>query len=140
MPKKPVLHRLDYEQLGALLCDEIITSVASRRELTLLEQKVRSASVVDHLPHRRVALNSFVLIADSYSDELEEFQLVLPVHANIAAGKLSVLAPLGVAMLGQEAGESISVAIPSGCRVVRLSRVQSPESVNVGEQPRVQGC
>ena len=45
---------------------------------------------------------------------MDTFTLVYPDEANIAEGRLSILAPLGTAILGYRVGDSIRWKIPSG--------------------------
>lgn len=127
MPQKPILRRSDYEVLNWLLADEILASIAGSRERKTLRQRLQISTIVDdaRLPPPVVAMHSMVLASDTFSDELEEFELVYPQEANIAFGKLSVFAPLGAAIIGRQVGESIRVPVPSGQLNVRLNRVQN---------------
>src|SRR5688572_18716880 len=63
-----------------------------------------------------VTMNSRVRVRDLGTDESETYTLVYPEDANINEEKLSVLAPLGTALLGTRAGQTIEVNAPGGLR------------------------
>ena len=52
-----------------------------------------------------------------------EFTLVLPADADINDGKISVLAPLGTAMLGYRVGGTFKWHIPHGIRHLKVIKV-----------------
>jgi regulator of nucleoside diphosphate kinase len=51
------------------------------------------------------------------------FTLVFPDHADISAGKISVFAPIGTAMLGYRVGDVIEWAVPEGRRRLKVTEV-----------------
>ena len=51
------------------------------------------------------------------------FRVVFPRAANAAAGNISVLAPLGMAVLGRRVGEEITWSVPAGARRLRVEDV-----------------
>ena len=52
-----------------------------------------------------------------------EFTLVLPRDENINEGKISVLAPLGTAMLGYRIGDEFQWHVPHGIRTLKVIRI-----------------
>jgi len=70
-----------------------------------------------------VTMNSTVEIRDLAFDETETYTLVYPEQANIHANRLSVLAPLGTAILGCRVGDVVRVKTPSGARRVRVEEI-----------------
>jgi len=70
-----------------------------------------------------VSMQSTVTIRDSATDESFTYRLVFPAEADIASGRISVLSPLGAALLGRRCGESFSYASPGGPRQVSVDRV-----------------
>jgi regulator of nucleoside diphosphate kinase len=75
------------------------------------------------VPPRVVTMNSRVKLRDLDSGESETYTLVYPSEANIDEEKLSVLAPLGTALLGTRAGQTVEVDAPGGLRRVKVERV-----------------
>lgn len=71
------------------------------------------------MPPDVVTMNSVVTCADEASGETHALTLVYPRDADAAAGKVSVLAPVGSALLGLSVGQSIDWPGPGG-RPLRL--------------------
>ena len=59
------------------------------------------------LPGDAVMLGSEVDFVDDKTHQLRKVKLVLPLHANIAEGRISILTPMGAALYGLRAGSSI---------------------------------
>ena len=75
------------------------------------------------VPRGVVTMHSVVTVRDSKSGEPETYTLVFPDDADIDAGKLSVLAPLGAALLGSRAGQVVEFAAPGGRRRLKVEKV-----------------
>lgn len=90
-----------------------------------LEAELGRARVVSRadVPPDVVTMNSTVRIRDQRVREAEEFTLVYPAEADALAGRVSVLAPLGLAVLGARAGDLIKWRVPAGVRTFRLEAV-----------------
>ena len=61
-----------------------------------------------------VTLNSRVRLRDLDSGERGEYTLVLPSSANSRQGRVSVLTPVGTALLGQQEGDVVEWVVPAG--------------------------
>ncbi len=83
-----------------------------------LQQKLDGAHVVktSELASSVVTMNSRVVCRDERG-AIRELEVVYPRDANAAEGRVSVLAPLGRALLGAAVGQQVEVA--SGGRSVR---------------------
>ena len=68
-------------------------------------------------------MNTRAELLDLESGEHMEFTLVLPRDENIEDGKISVLAPLGTAMLGYRVGDEFQWHVPYGIRKLKVIRV-----------------
>lgn len=90
-----------------------------------LENDLSRGTVIssDRVPKAVVTMNSRVRVRDTRTHEAETFTLVYPEEADIAEGKLSVLAPLGRALLGARARQIISVHAPVGERTLKVERI-----------------
>jgi len=76
-----------------------------------------------------VTMNTEVTIEDSASGEERLVRLVYPEQADAGKGHVSVLSPLGNAILGARTGDSVSFATPVGERRVRVGRIRfQPEA------------
>lgn len=94
------------------------------RELTgtpELSGELERAVVVptERIPQDRVTMNSRLIYIDERLGVAREIELVYPDEANPAQGKVSVLAPVGCALLGLGANGSIDWEFPNG-RIHRL--------------------
>jgi regulator of nucleoside diphosphate kinase len=106
--------------------------------LERLEEEIDRAVVVDaqEIPPDVVTLDSRVVLSDLDTGEQLVFTLVLPSRSNVDAGRISVLAPLGTAVLGYRAGDDIEWEVPAGRRRLRVQSVTyQPEAAE--RQPRV---
>src|SRR5687768_11526105 len=100
--------------------------------LDVLEAELDRALVMDagrRLPSDVVTLDSRVLVVDLDSGEERLFTLVLPSKANLDEGRISVLAPLGMAVLGYRSGQEIAWDVPGGRRRLMVRHVvHQPEA------------
>jgi regulator of nucleoside diphosphate kinase len=81
-----------------------------------LERELLRAHVVprDEMPKDVVTMNSRVIFENETTGERREITLVYPGSADIDAGKVSVLVPIGTALLGLRVGQSIDWQLPGG--------------------------
>jgi regulator of nucleoside diphosphate kinase len=81
------------------------------------------------VPKGVVTMHSRVRVRDLGDDEAESYTLVYPDEADINEGKLSVLAPLGTALLGTRVGHVVEFDAPAGTRRLKVERlVYQPEA------------
>ena len=115
----------DRRRLGTMLLDPRVSRADHPERLHALEAELERAYGVDPggLPHDVVTMNSTVEILDLRSGETETYTLVYPERANIAANRISVLAPIGTAILGCRVGDMVKVVTPSGVRRVRVEEI-----------------
>lgn len=85
----------------------------------------------DRLPADRVAMNSRVAYREEPGGEPRTVALVHPHAAAPSDGRISVLSPVGRALLGRRAGSLASLSVPGGraltIRVLEVERVHSLE-------------
>jgi regulator of nucleoside diphosphate kinase len=101
-------------------------------DLLRLQNVLEEAEVVDRVSPDTITLNARAVLTDVGTGQRLTYTLVLPFHADVSEGRVSVLAPIGTAMLGRKAGESFQVKVPSASRTFRVERV-----VRVPEQPEL---
>lgn len=81
----------------------------------------------DTLPETAVTIGSQVDFVDEKTSQLRSVELVLPARANIAEGRISILTPMGAALYGLAAGQSIDWPDLDGHeRRIRILRVRQP--------------
>jgi regulator of nucleoside diphosphate kinase len=93
--------------------------------LAALERQLAIASLAPEaaVPPDVVTMGSRFRFTDRRSGVSETYRLVYPDEADLDRGRLSVFAPVGTAVLGRRAGETVWWTVPSGLRVVRIDEV-----------------
>lgn len=92
----------------------------SEAYLKNLEQELSRAKIIasEKIPHNVVTMNSKVLLKDLDTGEKMVYTLVYPAESNLMEDKISVLAPVGTAIIGLREKDAIDWKIPDG--LVRL--------------------
>jgi regulator of nucleoside diphosphate kinase len=128
-----VVTRTDHERLRLLL----ETSRARRRweevHLLALAEELENAEVVeaDAVPEDVVTMRSRVRVLDMVSRQAATYTICYPIEANLESGRLSVLAPIGTALLGYREGDVVERPVPGGVRVLRIERIlHQPEAAS----------
>jgi len=78
------------------------------------------------IPANVVVMGSRVEIEDRESGEVDAYTLVYPEHADGAAGRLSILAPIGMAIIGFAEGDTFAWRTPGGTRQLLIRKVSPP--------------
>ena len=114
----------DLRRLDALF-ERIRNQVKPPSTLSLLERELEQAIVVksEQVPATVVTMNSEVEVVDVDTEERRSLTLVFPSLAGIEAGRVSVLAPLGTALLGRREGARVVWQTPRGTRQLQVERV-----------------
>lgn len=96
-----------------------------RDDLRDLAKELDRASVVEStkVPADVVTMNSTVVLHDVDSSEEETYTLVFPREANGESGKISILAPIGTAILGYRVGRVVEWPVPAGVRRIRIEKI-----------------
>ena len=96
--------------------------------LDALEGELARAHVVKpwELPGNVVAMDSTITFQDEDTGEEESYKLVYPTQANVSQNRLSVIAPIGTALIGYRIGDVIEWAVPAGIRRLRITKVEHP--------------
>jgi regulator of nucleoside diphosphate kinase len=120
MEGRIVMSRQDANRLRSMVASERARRGPDREHLAELEHELDRARVVEGqlLPGDRVAVSSTVRVRDLDSGVSHSYTLVWPSHADAAKRRISVLAPMGTALLGCRAGDRVEWQMPGG--LVRL--------------------
>ncbi len=113
----------DRERLQALIAKQRVETAG--KHVATLQAELDRAVVV---PPREVTpdvvtMRSTVELTDLDTGETETHTLVFPDEADIDQGKLSVLAPIGTAVLGCRVGDEFEWQVPAGVRRLRVAGV-----------------
>ena len=123
--RKIHITRYDMDRLTELIDGLRLSPKANQAHLDLLEKELYRAVLVDpqQIPHDVITMNSKVIITDTESGEKTTYTLVFPSAANISENKLSIMAPLGMALLGYRTGNIIEWPVPSGVRKLKVDKI-----------------
>lgn len=102
--------------------------------LTALRGELQRAQTVrpSEVPPNVITMNSTVRLRDLDSGERETYTLVYPHEADASAGRISILAPIGTAMIGYRVGDTIEWPVPSGVARLKVEAVlYQPERAGV---------
>jgi regulator of nucleoside diphosphate kinase len=127
----------DMARLKELVNVGISFKERDRDHLESLRNELDRAHVVEPvaIPHDIVTMNSQVRIEDMDTGDENVYTLVYPSDAQIAEKKVSVLAPIGTAMLGCRIGDTVDWSVPAGTRTVRIKEIPyQPEAAGDYEQ------
>lgn len=122
-PSLMLLQR-ELDTLKKYLHEAILTDFNKKKLLSEIE----SAQVVneDELPSNVIGLNSVVHLEEIKSRKSFIFQIVPPAAANVKSNKVSVSAPIAIALLGYPTGSTIKWEMPGGVQefaVLKVTRV-----------------
>jgi regulator of nucleoside diphosphate kinase len=112
----------DMERLQALM---EIRSESDARYLATLEDELSHARVVspEKVPKDVITMNSTVRLKDLDTGEEKIYTLVFPGDIKAIPGAVSVLAPIGTALIGYRAGDVIEWDVPAGTRRLKVLEV-----------------
>ena len=93
--------------------------------LNRLAGELERAEVVDpkNIPGDAITMRSTVRLRDLASGKELIYSLVFPNEADIDKGRISVLAPVGTAMIGYRVGDTIEWEVPAGLRRLKVQEV-----------------
>lgn len=111
-----IISQGDHERLTNLFFSGVAASLSDKPYLQSLQGELDIARILpsEEIPPDIVTMNSTIRLRQLHSRDVETYTLVFPAEANIAEGKLSVLAPIGTAILGYRVGDRVEWQVPSG--------------------------
>ncbi len=111
----------DYRYISRLLAGSSLKNESLQR----LRRELARAVVLEPalIPSTVVGMNSRVQLQDLDTREIEEYVLVAPDRADADRRRISLLAPIGAALIGYREGDEIEWPTPGGLRRLRLLRV-----------------
>jgi|26BtaG_2_1085354.scaffolds.fasta_scaffold00024_4 regulator of nucleoside diphosphate kinase len=132
---KLILEKKEYVFLKRLLyLTDYYKDQNNKDSLKKLGTAITNALICDHekMPEDVIRFNSLVTLQSE--ETLRDFQLVIPKERDIAANKISVLAPMGSAVMGYALGDSVSWKFLDGFKnfqIVSVKQAYRPVSIDV---------
>ena len=136
-PRDIYITQLDLTRLKELLEVGITFKERDRGYLESLRNELDRAHIVEPtaIPNDVVTMNSRVRLKDMQTGEEQNYSLVFPSQADMTQNKISILAPIGTAILGYRAGDTVDWQVPAGTRTVRIQAVlYQPEAAGHYDQ------
>ncbi len=131
MTKNPVyITEYDMQRLLKLL-NGIQYCPQERAHLELLIEEMERAVVVpsEKVSENVVTLNTRMRVKDLDSSEESSIQLVFPNDEDFEHGKISILTPIGAALIGYSKGDTAEWKVPAGIRRLRIEEIMyQPEA------------
>lgn len=115
----------DLKRLMELVQVGISFKARDKEYLESLEHELNRAHVVEPhaIPRDVVTMNSRVRLKDVESMDERVYTLVFPSDADIGQNNISVLAPIGTAMLGYRVGDMIEWPVPARIKKLRVQEI-----------------
>lgn len=129
MRERPiVVTESDERRLRGLLGGQSAASLRDQAHLQELSSELERALIVqaEQVPPEVITMHSRVRVLDLERCRHSDFTLVFPLEADVSAKRISVLAPLGTAVLGFREGDEVEWMMPGGLRRLRVERVRQP--------------
>jgi regulator of nucleoside diphosphate kinase len=128
LKNKLVLTREDYKIILSYLRGGMHKHSFDRKNAEQLELELKKARLVssENISPDTVRLNSKVKVKEDEDQKTMEFTLVTPDKANIRERMISIMAPIGVALIGFRQGQRIQWQVPSGRKTFTILEVLNP--------------
>jgi regulator of nucleoside diphosphate kinase len=123
--RKIIITAEDHRRLENMLGSNTARFISGDDRVAELQGELKRAEVMSpaDVPNDVVTMNSTVVLRDLDTQDLETYTLVYPDDADIANHKLSVLAPIGTAVLGFRIGDELRWRVPAGWRRLKIENV-----------------
>ena len=121
----------DRERLYSIINNHRSASPKLKAQIERLEAELEKAVVVEpkNIPADVVTMNTKLRLRDEQSGEERILSLVFPSDADLEKNRISVLAPIGTALLGYRVGDIIDWEVPSGTKTFRIiETIYQPEA------------
>ena len=103
-----------------VLYDVLEEQAQLERRIATLEAQVAVARVVEPAADGTAGIGSQVCVRDVETGEVEAYELVSAVEADLANGRLSIGAPVGRAVVGRRRGDVVEFETPRGRRRLEI--------------------
>lgn len=123
----------DAEKLRDLIWQAQRTEYRHSDYLQKLSGELDRAIIIegDSVPSDVITMNTQASLVDVETGEEMLYTLVFPEEANAMEGKISILAPIGTAMLGYQVSDEFEWDTPGGIRKIRVEKIIfQPEASN----------
>jgi regulator of nucleoside diphosphate kinase len=128
---KIYITRVDADKIRMAIIEAEHSGYRGTAYIQSLKEEVERAEIVEprSVPPDVITLNTTAALLDIETDETMKYTLVLPEEADVSQGKISILAPIGTAMLGYRVGDVFEWDTPGGKVKIKVSAIlDQPEA------------
>jgi transcription elongation factor GreA len=92
------------------------------------ETKLSNVRIIENenIPSDKVYIGAIVSLEDLDNDEKLTYMMVSPEEASYEENKISVFSPIGKALLGHKAGETLEITVPAGKLKYKILKIKRP--------------
>ena len=124
MKPTPTFCKTDYQLLRELILKS--KNSTNAKEIGLLSQELDRAVISkENDLDSVIRINSFVTIEDVKANKQMKIQIVLPSSADVKQSKISILAPLSVAIIGFKENDQVDWELPAGLKTLKIITVDN---------------
>ncbi len=134
-----ILEKKEFQLLESLLRSiQYAKDESYKGSMIKLAQELKSASIKseEEFPEDVIRFNSTVEI-ESFDGSVRKYQLVRPEESNVAQNRISILAPLGAALIGYACGDEITWHFPGGEKKIRILSVENLHPIKNTETKKI---
>lgn len=119
-----VISSFDKQRIAKLL-RSAETAAEQREEIEDLVREIERGAELQpqEIPPDVVTMNSTVRVTDVDAGTTHVYTIVFPADADYEKGKISILAPLGTALLGYRVGDTVDWQMLRGARRLRIDEI-----------------
>lgn len=123
--RKLFVSKFDKERLENLLYRAIENGHENKEALKALGTELKNAKIVNpkNIPANIVTMNTKLILKDVKTSKETTYTLVFPDDTDKESGTISILAPIGTAILGYAEGDIIEWPVPSGIRKIQIEKI-----------------
>lgn len=126
-----IINKNDFSRIHQSLLFAKQNKTVKKDDAEKLSHELKSATLVDpaNVPDDVVTMNSIVKIHFANTKQKLQFKLVYPQEANLKENKISILSPVGIALIGYRTGSEIQWDLPAGkAQIIIDEIIYQPEA------------
>jgi len=122
-----MLTKYDYEVILSNLKNGLVQATFNKQDAEELSEELKKAKLVDDedMPPDVVRLNSSVTVKEERENKVLKITIVMPERADIKQKKVSIMSPIGTALIGYRKGSKVSWKVPAGRRTFTILEVSN---------------
>jgi len=94
-----------------------------------IETKLAKVRIIEdeNIPADKIYIGAIVTLKDLGTEEELKYMMVSPEEANYEEDKVSILSPIGKALMGQSKGKELEIKVPAGVLKYKVLEIERPE-------------